>query len=64
MDSSLIRCTKKYIEVKGYFSDKDKEKLKRVLKENNITLLLIKDIKDNNLIKNINSQVSPLSYTQ
>lgn len=57
----------RYIEVKGYFSEKDKLKLTQVIFENKINLLLIKeyDIKNQNiLIDKIIAPVSPLSYTQ
>jgi hypothetical protein len=40
----------KYIEVKGYFSEKDKRKIKLVLEKNKIDLLII----DKNLIKDLN----------
>jgi hypothetical protein len=56
---------KRYIEVKGYFSEKDKKKLKAVIKENNIELLLImkKEIKDETtIIEKIIALTSPLHY--
>jgi len=57
----------RYIEVKGYFSDKDKIKLHNVINENNIDLILIqqKDIENvHELIKKLIVPVSPLSYKQ
>lgn len=53
----------RYIEVKGFFSEKDKDKLKKVIKEHNINLLILResDIKDpDNLISIIRGRISSL----
>lgn len=56
----------KYIEIKGYYSQIDKEKISLVLEKNNINLQMIFK-KDLMQIKNIGIKkywdVSPLSYT-
>jgi hypothetical protein len=56
-----------YVEVKGYFSQRDKEKMKLVLNQNNIKLCMIFE-KDLKLIRKIGFikywDVSALSYTQ
>ncbi len=55
----------RYLEVKGYFSEKDKNKLKLVVEQNKINILVIQggDL-NNELINNIIAPISPLSYTQ
>lgn len=55
----------KYLEVKGYFSNIDKDKLNLVITQNKVDLLLIRgsDI-NNNLVDFIQAVISPLSYTQ
>lgn len=59
-----IPTINRYVEVKGYFSFKDKCKLKSVILENDIDLVLItgKDLNDS-LISNIMAPVSPHAYT-
>lgn len=59
-----IPTLNRYLEVKGYFSEKDQIKLRFVTQQNSITLLLIqgKDFKEG-LLENIQALVSPLSYT-
>jgi len=55
----------RYIEVKGYFSEKDQNKIQRVKKQNDINLILIRE-KDFNerLIENIISNSSSLLYDE
>jgi hypothetical protein len=55
----------KYLEIKGFFSDKDKIKLNLILEQKKIDLLLIRGSNINDdLVKNIIAPISPLSYTQ